>query len=385
MERQETAQDDTLAREVLAALLAEPAAAFHEGRVATRVASFLNEWGIPYQVDPWGALVARVRRGDATRPLVLMAHMDHPGIELTGDGDHEDGQLTASLLGGVSRDAVMRDGVAVRLYTVNGPHDDPGVVARIVAAGPASPRGMATTLTLALDAPKDVDRLAGGAWGVWEIPAYHLDGDLVHARAVDDLAGCAAILAALHAASRATWDADLYGVFTRAEEVGLVGAHAALNGGTVPAGAHVVSLEASKVLPGALQGDGPVIRVGDRISTFSDEAEGLLRQAATGVSGPVQRQLMNGGVCEGAAAMQAGFATTGLAFPLGNYHNVSAEMTLVPETIHLSDYHTGVAVLVEAARLAPTYTGPTGGIASTSVLDAQIARLAATVETASPR
>ncbi len=383
METRTTTQDDDLARAVLAALLAEPAAAFHETRVAARIVSFLRDWDIPYHVDPWGALVARVRRGDVTRPLVLMAHMDHPGLELADGVIRADGYLTATLLGGVARAALTVGAVGVRLYAPHADRADRGILTHVVEAGPASSRGMATTLILALDDAADAGRLDTRSWGVWEMPTYRLDGKVVHARAVDDLAGCAAILAALHEAARATWDTDLYAVFTRAEEVGLVGAHAALHGGTVPSGAYVVSLEASKVLPGALQGDGPVIRVGDRISTFSDEAEGLLRQAATGLSGPVQRQLMNGGVCEAASALQAGFAATGLAFPLGNYHNVSPETTLVPETIHLSDYHTGVALLVEAARLLPDYRGPSGRDASPAMMDAQIERLAATAKAVS--
>jgi hypothetical protein len=48
-----------------------------------------------------------------------------------------------------------------------------------------------------------------------------------------------------------------------------------------------------------------------------------------------------------------GYQATGLAFPLGNYHNKGAGASLAPETIHADDFLTGVALLQEAAHLMP--------------------------------
>ena len=60
---------------------------------------------------------------------------------------------------------------------------------------------------------------------------------------------------------------DVYGVFTRAEEVGLVGARLLAEANTLPKNTLVVSLESSRSLPGAEIGGGPVIRVGDAAFT----------------------------------------------------------------------------------------------------------------------
>jgi endoglucanase len=199
---------------------------------------------------------------------------------------------------------------------------------------------------------------------VWDLPDFERRDGYIHARAIDDLAGCAAILLTLRQLSREGATTDVYGVFTRAEEVGLVGARLLLEAGTLPGEAYIVSLEASKALPGAVQGGGPVIRAGDRGATFSEGAEQVLKAAAERLGSnvwhaalpattPIQRQLMSGGRCEANIAVMLGYRATGLAFPLGNYHNVGPEYRIEPENIHEQDFLTGVALLCEAGRLLP--------------------------------
>ena len=68
----------------------------------------------------------------------------------------------------------------------------------------------------------------------------------------------------------------------------------------------------------------------------------------------VQRQLMSGGVCEATAFAVNGYRVTGLAFPLGNYHNATTHVGDVdggvgPEYIELSDFLAGVDLIAEAA------------------------------------
>ena len=63
-----------------------------------------------------------------------------------------------------------------------------------------------------------------------------------------------------------------------------------------------------------------------------------------------QRQLMSGGVCEASAFAAYGYRTTGIAFPLGNYHNGAPEGRIEAEYIHVDDYLGGVALMEEAAR-----------------------------------
>ena len=68
----------------------------------------------------------------------------------------------------------------------------------------------------------------------------------------------------------------------------------------------------------------------------------------------VQRQLMTGGTCEATAFGQFGYKVTGLAYPLGNYHNATTSIPdpdggVGAEHIRLSDYLGGVALLRQAA------------------------------------
>jgi endoglucanase len=176
-------------------------------------------------------------------------------------------------------------------------------------------------------------------------------------RAADDLAGCASILAVMRAATRFDSPGAVYGLFTRAEEVGLVGALLAAEQGLLPRNTTVVSVETSLALPGAEQGNGPVIRTGDRSTTFDNSAEAYLIAARETLfkdseSFKCQRQLMGAGGCEASAFSAYGYSVTGLAYPLGNWHNAGTGNTIVPETISLSDFANGVLLLTEAARLA---------------------------------
>ena len=177
-------------------------------------------------------------------------------------------------------------------------------------------------------------------------------------RAADDLAGCGAILSALERLSETKAEADFYAVFTRAEEGGLFGARLMAEAGTLPKSAFVVSVESSPLIPGVEQGAGPVIRTGDRVYTFDAEAEQVLIAAQHELRSKdenfkAQRQLMSGGGCEATAFAVFGYKVTGMAFPLGNWHNATTNIPdpdggVDSEYISVSDYLGGVALMAEA-------------------------------------
>jgi putative aminopeptidase FrvX len=177
-------------------------------------------------------------------------------------------------------------------------------------------------------------------------------------RALDDLAGCASFLATLASLSEQPPPGDVYGVFTRAEEVGLVGALLLAEARTLPENTLVVSLESSRTLPGAEIGGGPVIRVGDAGFTFNADAESaLIRAREVLQSRPegfkAQRQLMSGGTCEASAFALYGYQGTEVAFPLGNYHNGAPEGRIEAEFIHQDDFIGGVELMIETALQVP--------------------------------
>ena len=342
------------ALDFLARLGRNPAVAFYESGVAATVLAILEELGVEHRFDEFGNIVARIPGGEAlATPLAIVAHMDHPGFEITGrSGD----RFVADGLGGVPASS-FGEGVPLQLLLPGGSR------LPAVTAGPHGEESDRQVL-IKLAGPEEPGAVEPPVAAVFDLVDFELDGEFIRMRAADDLAGCGAILAALARLSRSgvAPSGDVYGLFTRAEEVGLVGARLAAEAGTLPLGTLVISAESSRTLPGAEQGKGPVIRVGDAGSTFDVDAESVLirareslleRDAESGRAGGAgfksQRQLMSGGVCEASAFAVYGYQVTGIAFPLGNYHNAAPEGGVEAEFIHVDDYLGGIALLTEAA------------------------------------
>jgi endoglucanase len=317
-----------------------PTAPYHEQYVAARIRAFCREFDLELNADRFGNLLVWYRGGRAKdRTVAFNAHMDHPALEVTHASP-----LAGRLLGGLRSSPRYFAGPVPIRYVHNGGQTS----GRIVGFDPAKDEG-----PLSLDAEQPVP---SGSFAVFDVGPFREEGDLLYQPAADDLAGCAAILAALARCAADGVPANVLGVFTRAEEVGLIGATLVARQGLVPEDAIVVSLEASRALPGAEIGAGPVIRVGDRSSSFHPEGERLLLNAAALLQEErpvaVQRQLMSGGTCEATAYSLAGYVTTGVAFPLGNYHNGGPDYRIAPEYIHREDLHTGTDLLVAAAKVA---------------------------------
>ena len=327
--------------DILARLAAKPAVAYWEDGVAAVVQTVMGEASLESQVDQFGNILARVGGQNSNgAPLALVAHMDHPGFEAV---EAQGSNLIADVLGGVPS-ASFHDGVPLQVVLPNGQR-----LAAVTAGRWGSDD--AQQVLIRLNEPVELELPCPV---VFDLVDFELDGDLIRMRAADDLAGCAAILSTLTALASRQPPGDVYGVFTRAEEVGLVGARLLAESGSLPQDALIVSVESSRVLPGAEQGRGPVIRVGDAATTFHADAEAALVRAReslrAGDSGVlVQRQLMSGGVCEASAFAHYGYRTTGIAFPLGNYHNAAPQGGVEAEYIDVNDFMGGIRLMTEAA------------------------------------
>ena len=339
------------ALDFLARLGAQPAVAFHEHNTAAAARAILDATGIEHRTDDYGNILARLPGGGKgggapTPPLAIVAHLDHPGFELTGRTD--DGDFIADALGGIPQSA-FDAGTPLQVMLPGG---------RRIAASTIGPYGepaeRKALVRLSVAAAEDPPLPAAA---VFDLPDFALDGDYIRMRAADDLAGCAAALAALARLSRRADrpPGDVYALLTRAEEVGLVGARLAAEARLLPPDTLLISVESSRALPGAEQGLGAVIRVGDAGATFDADAESVLTRAREALQERdrgfrAQRQLMSGGVCEASAFAAYGYRATGLAFPLGNYHNGAPDGGIAAEYIHIDDFLSGAALLTEAAH-----------------------------------
>ena len=345
-------REDERALEILERLGSRPAAPFHERGVAEAVEDTLRESGLEPWRDEFGNVLARYTSpggGAERRPIAFVAHMDHPGFELVeGSGR----RYVAQALGGVPAASLAKttpalavlpggERVACELAPYDGPERE------------GSERLAAATLAEEVEAALPVAV-------VFDLPDFDLGGETIRMRALDDLAGCASILGAVERLASEGAEADVFAVFTRGEEGGLFGARLMAQAGTLPADAVVVSVESSPVIPGVAQGEGPVIRTGDAMSTFDGVAERALIGARQRIlerdpDFRCQRQLMSGGTCEGTAFAMYGYSVTGVAFPLGNYHNATTNLRdpdggVGAEYIALPDFLGGVELMAEAMR-----------------------------------
>ncbi len=276
-------------------ILAQPTAPFHEDAVRREIRALLTDCPrITLSEDRFGNLLAHYRRGKAAARFAFAAHMDHPAY------------VGRDFLGGVP-ERYRKKKPATRKF---------------------------------------------GAFRMWDLPAFELRAGRIRSRACDDLIGCAAIVAALRELDRTGADCAAWGLFTRAEEVGFVGAIELAKSGLLPKSVTVVSLETSSVKGGPVKiGAGPIIRVGDRTSIFDSAATAQLQSAAKAAGIAHQRALMQGGTCEATAYALHGYRTAAMCVALGNYHNCGPADRIAPEFVSLGDT-LGMAQLCVAAATA---------------------------------
>jgi endoglucanase len=278
-------------------VLAQPTAPFHEVAVRGEILMQLAQCPhVRVGQDDFGNVIAHYQRGSGAPRYAFAAHMDHPGFA----GEEFLGSVTKEYL---DRKAPTRD---------------------------------------------------FGAFAMWDLPACEVSGGRIYSRACDDLISCAAILALFQELERAQTEASVLGLFTRAEEVGFVGAIHLAKSGKVSQGVTIVSLEtSSERSPGAgRMGEGVIIRVGDKTSIFSDAETRALTSLATENKIPHQRCLMSGGTCEATAFQLYGYRSAAFCVALGNYHNCGPETTIAPEFVSVEDVQGMVRLLVAAATMS---------------------------------
>ncbi len=322
---------DQLAREIVSI----PTVSFREYLVHAALRDFAEARGLEYREDRHGNGFIEYRRGRRTRPLVLGAHTDHPGFVVTAA---QRGRIDLEFRGGLSAD--YGHGERVRIYDAEGGTRG---VAEITSVTSIEARGM-RRLTGAKARLVDGATAEVGDLALWDVAECRIRGQIVQARQCDDLIGAVAVLAAIDRLVARGIDAHIIGLFTRAEEVGLLGAAAlARSGDALPEDALVVAVECSSMAGGrAEQGGGPIIRVGDVQHIFSSRMTLWMTQVAREMAAEnsnfrYQRKLMDGGTTEATAYDFMGLDTGAACVALGNYHNAGPRGRIAAETVHLGD------------------------------------------------
>lgn len=348
-------------QKILTDLLALPTAPFTEDHIRRYVFDFCQTRDIKVREDKVGNILVHYKHPSAKlkRPICLCGHMDHPGFRAVRMLD--DHTLQAKWHGGV--DPEYFPNAKVRFHC-----QDRWIHGRIVKTqlktlGLEVPQKMVDTVEVEIRKPKHA-QVKSGSPGMWDFPDPQIKGKRIFARACDDLAGVAGILSCVSTLSRTKAKTEAYFLFTRAEEVGFIGAIAACRLKTIPRRCMVLAIETSSVLPGVEMGGGPILRVGDKSSVFTPHVTVWCKLVAEELAARdkkfiYQRKLMDGGSCESSAYCELGYDATGLCIALGHYHNCNRQnKTLAPEFVHLDD----VANLIKwFVALATTKKPPRAG------------------------
>jgi putative aminopeptidase FrvX len=334
----------SLAREVLS----RPAASYLEHHVRDYIRGFAEARGLEYREDRYGNAYVTYRRGAARRPLVLGAHMDHPGFVVTAVRGK---RLELEFRGGLS--AEYGKGERLRLYSAATGAALGRATIEVVRAANGRIAGGRAVL--------NDGAAAVGDMALWDVDVFRLRGELIHARQCDDLGGCIAVLATLDRLAAAKTPAHVIGLFTRAEEDGLRGAAVVGLKRLLPADALVLAIETSSMAGGrAVQGGGPIVRVGDAMHIFSPAVTQWMTALAQELHAQdsrfvFQRKLMDGGVTEATAYDLYGYETGAACVALGNYHNAGPRGRVAAETIHLGDLDGLARLCVRMAETVPRF------------------------------
>lgn len=336
----------------LAEFCSIPTAPFHEHRVIDAVLSFAKRYrSLRVSRDAHGNTLL-VRPGTAGRQkprVIFVAHLDHPGFVVKGMLDAR--TADAEFRGGVAASFV--DGSRVLIYD-----GDRVVKAR---AFDAKQNAMGRTESCKL---KVASAVSPGAFGMFDVGIARVKGKRLHCRVCDDLAGAAATLAMLVPLAAKPATSDVGVLLTRAEEVGFIGAIAAAQERVLLRDSdRLISIETSAEQPVARQGEGVVLRIGDRTSVFHsafsrfmfEQAEHLAKHDKTF---RFQRALMPAGTCEATPFDAFGLIAGAICVPLGNYHNQDkARGKIAAEHVHLDDWRNMLKLFEAIGRSIHTFDG----------------------------
>lgn len=346
--------------DTLLALTGIPTATGKEDRVIAFVEGWVNDRSARFVLDrdTHGNLLLRPSSLDtSTTPSVLFtAHLDHPAFVV--EKVESDDRVELSFRGGV-RQEYFDNRPTIAIHTERGK-----VRATIESATPASE----TTAHRACVARREsAGSVRTGDVATWDLADPFIREGSLHAPACDDLAALAAAMCAI---DEAPGDAPVGVLMTRAEETGFVGAIGACRDGFIPTNAKLIALENSRSFPhDSPIHAGPIVRVGDRMSTFSPTltasvakvCESLVKEHSLRER-PFrwQRKLMPGGACEATCYCAYGYDATCVCMPLGNYHNMgdldlvekgeTSRAIIAPERIGVDDYLYLVDLLVACAK-----------------------------------
>ncbi|MBI2027798.1 MAG: hypothetical protein HYS98_08390 [Deltaproteobacteria bacterium] len=325
--------------EVGTKLFSCPTAPYKEFFVQEFAETFCNQHNIPNVRDQWGNIWV----GTDSMPtkaknskLVFVAHMDHPGFHIRRI--IKSGLWEAQWFGGGPTKKIKNAKVMMCEPTGS------KISAKIKSFTLNATKTRVEKLVVQLDSKDNLSVTPTNFFGYYDFPGFIRRKTKIYTKAADDIGGVLMVLLLaqrLKSKSKKIREPFL-GLLTRAEEVGFQGALGSVFSYRFPKHLNFISVETSNYRAGAHMGAGPIIRLGDRMTSFDPGLLFYMRKVALWHSKnypkfKYQTKLMDGGTCEASAFNLFNLKAAGLAVPLGNYHNEKDNGAPGPEFIDIND------------------------------------------------
>ncbi len=328
-----------------------PTAPFAEDHVIAYVKKFVvARPRLKLRKDSVGNLLIDLPGTVGKQRWVFSAHMDHPGFRAIDMLDTR--TVRASFNGFVVNE--FFPGTKVRFFS-----EGEEIAGPVIGTTPADGERAILPKEVTVRVSKPV---RPGSIGMFDQGEGRLNGRIFYSRALDDLAGVAAALRMLDLLAKKPPKVNIAVLLTRAEEEGFLGAIGAVLHPTLLRKAdRIIGIECSAMQPYAKQGDGVILRIGDRTSVFHSGLTYFINEQAAAIakkhkSFKLQRALMPGGTCESTVYDAWGYSAAAVCVPLGNYHNMNRETKKIgPESIHADDWLSMVRLFVTVANNAHNY------------------------------
>ncbi len=358
-----------LAIEILKKIADVPTASFYEDMIDDTIERIYRELfetnrSLSLEYDIYGNMMIHYSDASQTRSIgsiAYVAHTDHPALHVT---PLVNGTYEAKMMGGLNTELIVGTRVVL--------HGDPakqeanigkGIVANALDLGSSNP---SRRYIIKPTEPNRHESFQHARFATLDIDGLHISNSIIRAPVLDDYASIAMSLAALKGIADLRLPVDMYVVFHKAEEVGLIGAYCVASNKLLPSDTFVYSIETSSYLAKrniddlepvkiAGVGEGIILRTGDRITpTYNIEALCLGRSAALNNFKPSYQQIrMFGGNCEASLYYALGYRAAGICLPLIGWHNngkLEGRDEMVPEGVHLDDVLGGAAFMVKIAE-----------------------------------
>ena len=282
-----------------------------EDEVRETIRKEVSPWVDQVSQDALGNLIAVKRGVPGSKSVMLVAHMDEPGLMVTHV--EEEGFLRFSTVGNVDPQVL----VGTRVRFRNG-------ALGVVSAEAAEPARVSEPKKFFIDS--GLGKAASGAFRVGDMAVMHGEleemGNLWVGKTLDNRVGCAVLIEAARELSEDPGVGnEVQFVFATQSELGIRGARTCAYGLCPDLGLAVEVVEAHDTpkteKPGVGLGQGVAIKVKDQAIIVHRGVRGLLEETARQEGIPYQREVRDKGFSDAAAIQlsRAGIPAGALSVP----------------------------------------------------------------------